>query len=789
MGTIDLGNVAHPAVTGIDIDNWFIDDANWVRQDTGASVMPYVNDDPASMKEGFDKDGTTADSRSGYTQPTVQKADSGIAQGAYVLIHSKMFEPKAENSTTGEYLGARVYLWHPVVKQAFQIAEPIEGTTLDVVNDLGSFTPYAMNQWTAQFVWDQETNNVYKIQTQNGLSPIKDQHISLAASLEVGGVGDVLPPYIIYQILTNSAFGSGETADDIDQTSYEAALAYCRSEEIWVSVQYPRESSKLSVIEELLSLYGGYLTISGGKIKFGIQDASATSVRTLDNDRLVREGDKPPVTVTLSAKDDSFNRVLVNFFDRTLEYRQNQVEVNDEVDQDLTGIRKKEFPAKFVMSKQTATNLAERALWSNLYGKDTFNWAVGLKDSDLEAGDVITLVDSFHDQLQGGQDVRITRVSERRPGIIDMIGVTEIEYINTASIGAIDVTSATGRDPIYGPSRVPANQWAYELPREFHGSQPKVYVGYNALSTNRGAWLYASDDGVSYALVTAAEPFIISGILAAPLPVRPDGYLEQNIEVFLFPDTRSGFTASSPVYVNTFTLETTGAAGRQGGLNTVIINSEAMAYQDVTLLGQNHYRFDRLYRGWGGTHIQAHNSGAYWHRHGGGVFGIEYNEDKVGITTSYKVVPYNFAGQGVDVSSVTASSYTIQGAYFRPQIQGTIHTFPHSVDGGLSSVDMRGKERLDVNATGCQIDFLWSEAARLSGWGTQGYGAGGYGRFAIDDAASTQYRTVSTGFYEYTVNANSEDFNGWNGDFLFKMTPFNDFGDAPRTATKRLRAF
>jgi hypothetical protein len=117
---------------------------------------------------------------------------------------------------------------------------------------------------------------------------------------------------------------------------------------------------------------------------------------------------------------------------------------------------------------------------------------------------------------------------------------------------------------------------------------------------------------------------------------------------------------------------------------------------------------------------------------------------------------------------------------------------------------MRGKERLDVNATGCQIDFLWSEAARLSGWGTQGYGAGGYGRFAIDDAASTQYRvevlsndlstvvrctTVSTGFYEYTVNANSEDFNGWNGDFLFKMTPFNDFGDAPRTATKRLRAF
>ena len=625
----------------------------------------------------------------------------------------------------------------------------------------------------------------------------------------------------------------GVPTTEIDDTSYQAALTYCRAEATWVSVQYTRESSKLNVIEELLSLYGGYLTVSGGKVKFGLQDLSSASVRTIDNDRLVRKGDAPPVKVTLSAKDDSFNKVLINYLDRSLEYRQNQVELNDEVDQDLHGVRKKEFPPKFVMSKATATNLGVRALWSNLYGKDTYDFTLSMRDADLEAGDVITLVDSFHPMLSSGQRARITRIKERKRNEIDITAVTEVDYINTASVAAADVTSATGRDPIYGPSRVPANQWAYELPREFQGSQAKVYVGYNALSTNRGAWLYASDDGISYAQVSAAEPFVISGILAGALPTRPDGYMEQNIDIFLFPDTRSGFTSSSPVYVNTFALETTGASGRQGGLNTMIVNSEAMAYQDLTLRGQNHYTIGRLYRGWGGTHIQDHTSGAYWHRHGGGIFGIEYNEDKVGIATSYKVVPYNFAGQGVDVSSVDASTHVIMGSYFRPQIQGTVKWSINSAVNGQNSVDLRGTEYIAVardaaafnlilentvsspmmkesgdlilldNGVGVNISLAWSDAARISGWGTQGYGAGSYGRFTAD-TTSTQYRvevlsndlstvvrcvSVGTGSWTYSSDTNRADFGDWKGDLLIKVTPYNDFGDAPRTATKRLRAF
>lgn len=828
IGTINLGTVVHPGTMAV--GSWSFDNNNWIDYDTKLPVVPFTNDDPASMKEGYDKDGTTQEDTSGYSPyPTIQKADSGIAQGSYVCLWGKIFDPKAANSTTGEYIGIRLFLWHPVLGQGLQMADPIEGSTLDVVDDLGASEPtrYSLHPWQVNLIWDQDTNSIYKMQSQEGAPA--EVHWSLAASLDIGGVGDVLPPYVIYEILTNPVFGMGVATTDIDTSSYENALAYCRSEGTWISVQYNRESSKLSVIEELLSLYGGYMTISGGKIKFGVQDATATSERVIDNDRLVRDGDNPPVTVTISAKEDSYNKVLVNYIDRSLEYRQNQIEVNDEVDQDLHGVRKKEFPAKFVMSDQTATNLGIRALWSNLYGKDTYSWAVSYKDADLEAGDVITLVDSFHDQLQTGVDVRITRVSERKPGVIDMMGVTEIPYINTSSDGATNVTSATARDPIYGPSRIPANQWAYELPREFYGSQPKVYVGYNALSTNRGAWLYASEDGVSYAQVSAAEPFVISGILAAPLPTRPDGYLEQNVDIFLFPDTRSGFTASSPVYVNTFTFDTTGAAGRQAGLNTIIINSEAMAYQDLTLRGQNHYTIGRLYRGWGGTHIQAHNSGAYWHRHGGGIFGIEYNEDKVGTTFSYKVVPYNFAGQGVDVASVDASTYTIQGAYFRPQIQGTIGWSINSVKNGQSSVDLRSTEYIGVyrdefnlllettsitltesgdellldNGANVNISLAWQDAARLSGWGTQGYGAGDYGRFTAD-TTSTQYRvevlsndlstvvrciSVSTGSWTYSADTNRADFGDWKGDLLIKVTPYNDFGDAPRTATKRLRAF
>lgn len=798
IGSLDITVGDFPSAPTM--GSWSIDNANWVDfDDPDTAVVPFSD-------EGLDPDGT-ADDRSGYSWfPTVQKVDTGSAAGMWAAVWGKMNSPKAATSTTGEFIGARVFLWNPVDKVAAEISQVrVSGSTLDTVSDLGVTEPnrYLINEWYVAPIWDQETELLYKYGIQNGVAPAGQNHISLYGGLTISGVGDVLPPYIIYQVLTNPVFGMGVATADVDDTSYQAALTYCRAEDTWVSVQYTRESSKLNVIEELLSLYGGYLTVSAGKVKFGLQDLSSNSVRVIDNDHLVRKGDNPPVLVTLSAKDDSYNKVLINYLDRSLEYRQNQAELNDEVDQDLHGVRKKEFPPKFVMSKATATNLGIRALWSNLYGKDTYNFTLSMRDADLEAGDVITLVDSFHPMLSSGQRARITRINERKRNEIDIIAVTEIEYINTSSVGAIDVTSASARDPIYGPSRVPANQWAYELPREFQGSQPKVYIGYNALSTNRGAWLYSSDDGVSYAQVSAAEPFVISGILAGALPSRPDGYMEQNIDIFLFPDTRSGFTSSSPVYVNTFALETTGASGRQAGLNTMIVNSEAMAYQDLTLRGQNHYTIGRLYRGWGGTHIQDHTSGSYWHRHGGGIFGIEYNEDKVGITFSYKVVPYNFAGQGVDVSSVDASTHTIQGSFFRPQIQGTLHTYPHSVENGNSSIDMRSKEWIDLIAGGCDIDFEWSDAARLSGWGTQGYGAGDYGRFTVD-ITSPEYRvqvlsndlttvvrctTTTTGFYNYGINANSEDFNGWNGDFLVKVTPFNEFGDAPRTATKRMRAF
>jgi hypothetical protein len=814
IGSIDLGNVAHSDTYGVSPGSWAvtIDNANWVSYPDEEARVPFTGQDGiTALKEGYDKDGTTQNDLSTYFRPTVQKATSGILQGGSICIWVKQFNPKAENSTTGDYIGARVFAWQPIIQKGFELTSGIEGTNLDVVADLGADEAdrYASDYNNTRFIWDQTEQSVYKIVSQNSAAG-EEFYISSAADLSLGGAGDVLPPYIIYQILTNPVFGMGVLESDVDTQSYEAALTYCRGEDFWVSVQYTRESSKLEIIEEILSIYGGYLSISGGKIKFGLMDTSTTPVRTIDNDHLVREGDSPPVMINKSAKDDRFNKVIVNYIDRSLEYRQNQIEVNDEVDQDLRGVFKKEFPSRFVMSEATATKIGLRSLWSNLYGEDSYSFAVGAKDQDLEAGDVITLVDSFHPNhaISSGIKTRIVQVQERRRGKWDITAVDEIDYIATAVDTPLGVSSPGGRDPIYGPSRIPANQWSYELPREFQGATPHVYIGYNALSSNRGAWLYASDDGTSYAQVDNAEPFPISGILAAPLPTRPDGYMEQGVEIYLFPDTRStdvttSFQAQSPVYVNTFALEDLSAGGRQSGQATLIVGSEAMAYQGLQLLAQNHYRVDRLYRGWGGTHIQAHNSGAYWHKHGGGIFAVAYNEDRIGQTFSYKVVPYNFAGQGVDVTSVDASTHTIQGAYFLPQIQGTIHTFVHSADSGQSSVDLRANERLDVPAAGSDVDFTWSEAARLSGWGSQGFGTGGYGRFT-QDIASPTYRVevlsndlstvvrcevVNTGFWTYSIDVNSTDFNGWNGDYLVKMTPYNEYGDAPRTATKRLRLF
>lgn len=610
---------------------------------------------------------------------------------------------------------------------------------------------------------------------------------------------DITPPYIVRRVLTSpiwgfqtqALFGFTVTDDSIDDASYNAAVAYCEAQGIKVSVTYTNQDNLLTILNELVQIYGGFLTEDGGTIFFNTVTAQDEPVRTIDNSRLVPPSKgTPPVTVTKAALEDGYNKIQWNYLDRDISYKQNQVEAADEVDVDINGPRVKTYQARYVMAGSLAQMVATRALWSNLYGKDQYAFQLGWKDADLRPGKVITLVDSFDPTLSQGVRARITGRQEQTRGHFQIQATREIPYIITTSVPSFTSQSSVdpGYDSLVDAAAAPDFQTAYELPREFQGAQAQVYFGYNQKATCMGAQLYISLDGGNYVLSQDTQPYVVSGRFRRELEQRPKGYCETDVEFWIFPTPE--FDPTTPTFFQNYTQDDVTQAIRAAGGGVMIVGSEAVSMENLTLLGQNHYRAKRLFRGWGGSPISSHTSGAYWHHQAAGIFNHEITLDDIGTTLSYKIAPYNFAGRVYDISSIDARTYTIKGDYWLPREQPRTKFYVDSAVAWPASTPLTGPY-LAVTSGGCNLNMGWSQAANDEGYGAGGYGAGNFGHFIASD--SVNYRVdiasknavkvssfvVTTGFFSYTLEQNSADFTGFGHDLVVTVTPFTIKGDGP----------
>jgi hypothetical protein len=612
---------------------------------------------------------------------------------------------------------------------------------------------------------------------------------------------DVTPPYIIYRILTSAVYGFATSAlygftvttDRIDSASYAAAVQYCEDQGIFLSVSYSNQDSLLNILNELLEWYGGFLTNNDGMIQFGyVSGTYTTTPRVIDNSHLVAQSGKPPVSCTKASIDDCYNIIQLNYLDRDLGYNQNQVQVEDPVDCDINGPRVKTYNARYVMTGSVAMLLANRALWANMYAKDQYSFTLGWKDADLTVGDPITLVDSFDPLLSTGV---IARIIDMRPGQtrgkFDATAVREQPYIIQASIGytrtsCIDLGT---RGAIDSP-RAPVFQTEYEMPLEFQSTKTFVYFAYATDFRAMGAQLFISTDGVNYPQVQDVQPYLLAGKLAAPLPARSKGWREEKIEFYVFPS--GSFSVATPSYYQDVTLDDITEAIRTAGGGTFVCGSEAMAFENLTLLGQNHYRAAYCYRGWGGSPISSHSSGDYITQHGPGVIAQEIRQDDVGKKFSYKIAPYNFAGETYNLSSIQPHSYQVLGFYWLPREFANMQIKVPSARAWSSNSPITG-QWIAVASGGCDADLRWSMSDNVEGYGAGGYGAGSFGHFIMSDSVgwrvdvSSKNGTavssfvVNTNAFNYTLNQNSADFSGVAKDLIFKVTPFTVKGDCPIT--------
>ena len=750
--------------------------------------------------EYVDVNGDTGNSGDVYfSMPYVEK----IQLFGYAVVMFKIFnDSTSSNSYEKMYCKGLLFAYDGVQTAAERDAlEPQftyrghEVTEIYLGSDIGWSAPIlnSPDECDWQIYRDKETSNLYIhswLGPAAGAPDANYRYVAKFGSLEIRGGDDVYPPYIIKTILTSPIAGLKYSVGDIDDATYQAALNYCQDNGYKVSTVWTSAQPALDVIDLCLSVYGGFLKEFGGKVYFGILEYTQTPVRTLDNDHfLIDDLGQDPVKITKAALQDTFNKVRVNYIDRSLGYYKNQAEEGDEVDQDLTGTRMKEFPAQFVMSEATARKMAVRGLYANLYGRDIYELKLGWKDSDLEPGDVVTIVDSVSSI---NAVARITRRVESKLGVYDLTLQQEVQYIMDASATALNITSASVANP-WGAKPEPWYQTAYELPQEFStDNSARIYAGWMANGFAQGATLYLSTDDVTYAAAQTVQPYAVAGRLITDLP--NDNSFVENVEVIIMPT--KAWSSTSASFSDTLTLNEVGETQRSVGASLLMCGSEALAYEGVNLVSQNRYRFDRVYRGWGGTNIHAHSSGDFFHRQGTGIFSYTFNEDKIGTTLYYKVAPFNVQGVEYDVASITAGVYTIQGTFFRPQN-------PPNLRAIVGSEDLRGDTKRLVAAS-ADISIDWRDSARVSGYGTGGFGigAGGYGRFTTD-ANSHNWRVeivgsgdvvvrslaVDTAHYTYPGSQNAADNGDWRGNIAVKVTTFNPYGDSIRTSVTSLELF
>ena len=621
------------------------------------------------------------------------------------------------------------------------------------------------------------------------------------------GIIDYTPPEIIREIFTDPVIGFGKSVNDIDTDSYNDAVKYCLDNGILVSVVFAASADRISIFESLVNVYGGWVSWTGTKLKFGKPTEVFSAVGVIDNDCYVQENPddpKPPLQGKRQALQDTTNKVTVKYYDRSLSYRQNEVTLADEVDMDLNGPRHKQLNTGMVMAKETAYRLAERTLWGNLYARNIYpDVLVGWKCAHYEPGDGITLIDSL---TNTHVNARIVKREELARNKIRLTLIEELDYLGKSkAFFELPKPSVRG---LPTTTDLPLDFNAYELPYEFQRSGPRYYVGWAPGAPSASAGLYTSPSTTDFRLQQSVVPYPDSGRIITHLPATED--IAQNVRVIVNAKSGANVNSIDPWFEGE--LQDFNSFDRAQGLSTVWIGSEMVAYEGATLVSCNVYVLDRVYRGWGGTYIHAHSPGDVFWQHdpndGGGIFAVPYAADQIGTKFYYKVVPVGFDGVEMDPTSVSYKEYTLGGTHFAPR--------------GLSNDDLRVLVGSDTVAPaslanqygpqpGSSLDYInpfyarrvgasghrnimvtWPEVSQTTGFGAQGFGTVPYGNFQADlDPVSWLVNVVGSGgvvvrstlvsspYFRYDEAANAADNGAWRGNVAVSVLPRNVYGNAP----------
>jgi hypothetical protein len=356
-------------------------------------------------------------------------------------------------------------------------------------------------------------------------------------------------------------------------------------------------------------------------------------------------GDEDPVIQEIIDQSDAYNKVQVEYLDRT-----NQYNAAIESAQDLSNIiefgARKEDPVEIhsICDKVVANKVANLRLQQKLYIREHYKFKLSDQYVLLEQGDYVTLTTTSDKLLLDRLPVRILEIEEDEDGNYDILA--EAVTFNTASAALYNTHTSFGyiADEGVGPGNV-TSPVIMNAPIELTNGQPEVWVAAGSTSTTWGGCeVWMSYDNVNYTF---------QGLIDQPCRY---GTFTTGLADFTDPDNSNTPIADMTACRGQLLgVATTGE--RDAGANLILVDDEVISFKNATLTAPFTYTLSSLRRGLYNSMHAVHSSGSKFLRLDDNILRLDYTKLGFGKTVYFKFLSFNLWGKApqslADVSPVS----------------------------------------------------------------------------------------------------------------------------------------
>jgi hypothetical protein len=533
-----------------------------------------------------------------------------------------------------------------------------------------------------------------------------------------GSAVDENPGKMVYDLATQNRYGAGIATEYINNPSFEEEILYWSQQSQLISLALTEQRPMMDWVDLILSHCNGFRHWSEGQLHIGAFKDEA-SIVSLNQDDLVREEGEnplPPLQIVKRKASDTFNRVEMNWTDRSNAYDVSVALAKDDVDQRVSGkVRINAADLAGIHNSTYAQNQAYRLLFESMYRFSIYTFDVSFKNMLYSVGDVIDVSD-------GGQIVsqrmRIIGREEEKDGRI--IHIQAVEDVSELYPDASYLTQTTLAevDPQVGASDLTQGTLSF---RE-NAYESRLYLFFApGDSDTDGAMIYRSYDDVTYLFI---------GRVVFDKDVSPNsaGTITSDLPMAV---------AGIHRYDEAFTVD----IGEVTTLRTDITDEELFSQQSMCKVGDEIigfgnaedqgsgiWRVSNLIRGMFGTGGSAHVSGELFATVSDVDVFYGLDSEQSGQTVYWKALATHGDKVSQALGDVTATSYTILREHERP--------YPMSIP------TVRDNVFGEVSAYPVIVDFKLP--SKLMGYNLGGYGEGGWGDFVKDTRLTGVLVTLRT---------------------------------------------